>query len=663
MCFTNKTGAKAEQLNKRYVERESIMLNTLFRTLTIKGKTIKNRFTVPAMVTNYCTRDGEATEKFIAYHESKAKGGWGLIITEDYAVDPIGRGFSYVAGLWDDTQIESHKELPKRVHRYGSVILAQIYHSGRQTSESVINTAPVAPSPIPCPLSSNIPKELTVDEINKLVGQFGDAAYRAQKCGFDGVEIHGAHGYLIAQFLSPYSNKRVDSYGGSLCNRVRFAFEIVKDIRAKCGNHFIISFRISVDEFIEGGHTIEDTKIVVGMLENAGIDVINVSAGVYASIDAMIPPSYVKHAWIVDLAAEIKNCCTIPVIAVGRINDPNVADNVVKNGKADLIAMGRASLIDPFMPNKAKEGNFDDIRQCIGCNHGCLGMLFSDCPIKCSLNPELGNEHKGIIERTNMPKKIAIVGAGPAGLEAAIYAAQIGHEVVVFEKDSKAGGRFYLASIPPCKGEISAFIQWQLNQLKKLKVQIQYNTEISVDYFSNNTFDQIIIATGSKPTEPSINGVNLPHVVTANEVLAGIHNVENNVVVIGGGQVGAETANYLGFQLKNVTLIEMRPAIAADEALTPRWHLLRSLEKQKVKIMTNTTVQEIKPKYFVLKTEDSLFEIPADSVVVATGSHPNNTLASQLTMQGLPVKVIGDAKKVGCVLDATEQGYQIALSI
>ena len=639
------------------------MLNSLFSSFQLKGKTVKNRCVVPAMVTNYCTPDGEATERFLAYHEAKAKGGWGLIITEDYAVDPLGRGFKFVAGLWNDKQIESHKALPDLAHKHGSVILAQVYHCGRQTSEPVINAIPVAPSPIPCPFSPNIPKELTVSEIKEIVGKFGDTAYRAKQCGFDGVEVHGGHGYLIAQFMSLYSNKRFDEYGGSLENRAKFPVEIVKDIRAKCGEDFIIGFRISVDEFVDGGRTLEDTKAIVKMLEKAGVDIVHASAGVYASADRVVPPSYVKHAWIADLAAEIKKCCAIPVITVGRINDPHVANSVIESGKADFTAMGRASLIDPGMPSKAQEGKLGDIRQCIGCNFGCLGLLFTNNPIKCVLNPELGSEYKGLPEKTSAPKKVAVVGAGPAGLEAAIYAAQAGHDVTVLEKEAKAGGQFYLASVPPCKGEIAAFIQWQLTQLAKLNVPVKYNTEASVEYFSANKFDQIIVATGATPAASPIPGADLPHVVTANSVLAGTANVGYNVVVVGGGQAGAETANHLGVQLKNVTLVEMLPVIAPDEALAPRWHLLASLENRKVAVKTNTSVEEIKPGSVVLKTGDAVVEIPADSVVLATGSKPDNALAEQLAAQGLAVKVIGDANKVGIVLDATEQGYQAACAL
>ena len=639
------------------------MFNSLFQPYVLKGKTIKNRCVVPAMVANYCTRDGKATEKYLSYHEAKAKGGWGLIITEDYAVDPKGCGFKFVAGLWEDAQIESHSELPKRVHKYGSTILAQIYHCGRQTNESVIGGMPVAPSPIPCPFSPNdIPKELTIDEIREIIEKFGDTARRAQQCGFDGIEIHGGHGYLVAQFLSPYSNKRIDEYGGSFANRTRFAVEIVKDIRQKCGDDFILGFRISVDEFVEGGRTIEESKAIVSLLEQAGVDIIHASAGVYASCDTIVPPSYVRHAWTADMAAEIKSSCSIPVISVGRINQPQIADSVIRAGKADFTAMGRASLVDPDMPNKAQNGELEDIRQCIGCNHGCLGLLFSDNPIKCVLNPRLGEEYLPL-EKTESAKKIAIVGAGPAGLEAAIFAAQSGHDVRVYEKSNSAGGQFRLAAVPPFKGEITAFIQWQLAQLKKLGVTIEYGTEVTPEILKENGYEKVLVATGAESVIPGIKGIDLPHVVTANDVLAGTSNVGGRVVVIGGGQVGAETANHLGVQLKAVTLVEQLADIAAEEAVAPRWHLLRSLEGRKVQMLTNTKVVEITSDAVKVEKDGAAFDIPSDSVVVAAGSRPVDMLSGAIEQAGIPVAVIGDAGGIGLVLDATMQGYQAAGAI
>lgn len=638
------------------------MLENLFNTFELKGKTIKNRLVVPAMVTNYCNNDGSATERYIAYHEEKARGGWGIIITEDYAVDPLGRGFSNVAGLWNDVQIESHKELPKRVKVHGSTILAQIYHAGRQTNDGVLGTgvSPVAPSAIMCPFGTTLPRELSVLEIEEIVEKFAQTANRAKQCGFDGIEIHGGHGYLVAGFLSLYSNKRMDKYGGSIERRARFAIDIVKAIRDLCGEDFIIGFRISADEFIEGGRGIEETKVITSMLEESGVDLIHVSAGVYGSADKIVPSYYTKPAWIADFASEIKKALNIPVITVGRINDPHIANSVIKEKKADFVAMGRASLTDPAFPKKAKAGNFAQIRKCIACNHGCLGILFSDNPIKCVLNPELGNEYLGGITKLGNSKKIAVIGSGPAGLEAAIGAAKLGHHVTVFEKDKKAGGQWYLASIPPGKGELAAFTQWQLTELEKLGVTVNLNVEITPDSFDDLQFDEVVVATGATPVKPPIKGNDLPHVAFANDVLAGIVGAGMNVIIIGGGQVGAETAAHLGMNLRNVTLVEMGGTIAADEALAPRWHLLRTLEERKVNVMMNAKVKEIKEESVIVQVNGTDNEIVADTVLFATGSNSNRTLAEQLIKKGVAVRVIGDAFEVGNVLNAVEAGYNLA---
>ncbi|MDS0524281.1 FAD-dependent oxidoreductase [Clostridium sp. SHJSY1] len=638
------------------------MLEHLFSPFTIRGKVIKNRIVVPAMVTNYCTSEGKATDRFIAYHEAKAKGGFGLIITEDYAIDPLGRGFQHVAGLWNDDQIESHSELPKRVHKYGATILAQIYHAGRQTESEAIKGEPVSSSPIPSPFGTEVPKELTTEQVKEMVSKYGDTALRAKKCGFDGVEIHGGHGYLITQFLSPFSNKRVDEYGGSFLNRARFALEIIRDIRTKCGEDFIVGMRISADEMVEGGLTIEDNKALVPYFEEAGVDLINVSVGNYLSIDLNVAPSYVSHGWFADMAKEIKEICNIPVIAVSRINNPILANSIIKSGKADFTAMGRASLADQDMPNKAKEGKFEEIRRCIGCNHGCLGSLFKDQDVKCVLNPTLGNELSSEIEPAKVVKKVAVIGAGPAGLEAAMSAKKAGHYVTVYEKDSHAGGQFYLAAIPPCKGEITDFIVWQTNQCKKLNIPIKYNTEATVELMKKEKVDAIILATGAAPFKPPIKGIENNNVVLANDVLAGKVFPGANCVVIGGGQVGAETANYLGQQLRNITVLEMGDKIAPEEAIGPRWQLLKGLENRKVSLCTSVKVTEITENSVKAEGKTQM-EFPADTVVIATGSRPVNALKDKFSNAGFEVKVIGDANKVGLVMDATTEGFNVGRAI
>jgi 2,4-dienoyl-CoA reductase-like NADH-dependent reductase (Old Yellow Enzyme family)/thioredoxin reductase len=640
------------------------MFDQLFSPYTIRGTTIKNRCTVPAMVTDFCNDDGTATERYIAYHEEKAKGGWGLIITEDYNVDPLGHGFKATAGLWNDGQIESHSELPKRVHKYGATILAQIYHCGRQTNSGAINGLPRSSSAIMCPFGDEIPVPLTTDEVKEMVSKFGDTAFRAKKCGFDGVEIHGAHGYLITQFFSPYSNKRIDEYGGNFWNRTRFAREIVKDIREKCGENFIIGMRISADEFVEGGLTIEDNKAIARMMEAEGLDIIHVSVGNYLSVDLNVASSHTNHGWFTDWAKAIKDVVSIPVITVSRINDPFLADSILASNKADFVAMGRASLADPAMPIKAQEGRFEDIRRCIGCNDGCIGTLFGDQPIRCVLNPELGLEYQGGIKPAEVKKAVAVVGSGPAGLYAAITAARAGHKVTVYEKGDHAGGQFYFAAIPPTKGEITDFIVWQLAQSKKLGIDIKYNTEASVEILKEANPDSIILATGSEPILPPIPGLKKStRVSLAKDILDGKVKPGANCVVIGGGQVGAETAHFLSQMLRNVTVVEMKSAIASDAPIAIQWHLNKSLNDRSVNILTDTVVVSINENAVIVKNAQGIeSQLPADTIILAAGYRAYNPFEASLK-EDFKVQVVGDANRARNVLAATTEGYLAGKSV
>jgi len=641
------------------------MFDQLFSPLSIKGKTIKNRFTVPAMVTDYCNDDGTATERYIAYHEEKAKGGWGLMITENYNVDPLGHGFKATAGLWNDDQIESHSELPKRVHQYGATILAQIYHCGRQTNSEAIDGLPRSSSAIMCPFGDEIPVPFTTEEVKEMVSEFGDTALRAKKCGFDGVEIHGAHGYLITQFFSPYSNKRIDEYGGNFWNRTKFAREIIRDVRAKCGEDFIVGMRISADEFVEGGLTIEDNKAIARMMEAEGLDILHVSAGNYLSVDLNVASSHTSHGWFTDWAKAIKEVVSIPVITVSRINDPFLAESILASGKADFVAMGRASLADPALPNKTQEGRFEDIRRCIGCNDGCIGTLFEDKAIRCVLNPELGFEYLGGIQPAEVKKDVAVVGSGPAGLYAAIAAARSGHQVTVYEKDEHAGGQFYLAAIPPTKGEITDFIVWQLAQCKKLGIDIKYNTEATVDLFKSNNPDSIILATGSVPVFPPIPGLKENAKVTfAKDILDGKVKPGSKCVIIGGGQVGAETAHFLSQMLKNVTVVEMRDSIASDAPIAIQWHLTKALKNRDVTLLTGSSVVRIEEDAVVVKDAHGVESaIPADTIVIAAGYRASNPLETTLVAENFKVQVVGDAKQARNVLAATKEGYLAGKSV
>lgn len=644
----------------------------MLKNIFIKGKigklVIENRLIVPAMVTNYCNDDGTASEEYIAYHEAKAKGGWGLIITEDYAVDPAGKGFRNVAGLWDDYQIASHSQLTKRIHNYDSKIFAQIYHCGRQTKPaSNGNRQIVAPSKIRCPKTGSLPCELSLDEIEIIVKQFGDTALRAMRCEFDGIEIHAGHGYLIQQFLSSYSNKRVDCYGGSLINRVRFLREVVFEVRDKVGRDFPIIVRLSAKEFMPGGIDINDTKAVAMMLESWGVDAIHVSVGTYGD-DSNVPSMHTSHGWIVDFAQEVKKVVSIPVITVGRINDPFIADGIIKSGKADFVAMGRASIADPDFPNKAKNRNFDSLRYCIGCMQGCTGLLHKDSPIKCLVNPLIGQQSMVCTnvntDKVSKIKKVLVIGGGPSGIEAAIGAAIKGHHVKIVEKKDRLGGLFQFAGFPLAKGEFQTYLSWSSNMLSTLKIDVEFNTEADEEYIRNQKPDVVIIAAGGRPFLPPIPGINNNKVSLATDILSGSKSVGDEVVVAGGGLVGLETAIFLGFYGKKVTVVEMLPSITYDMTSAIKSHIDSLLEKYNIKLQCGTKLIEVSDDgVYVESCTNEKIKILCDDICMALGYKSNLNLYNNIKGVIPEVFAIGDANTPSDALNAISDGYKLGISI
>lgn len=646
------------------------MLNHVFSPITIGKMVVKNRLVVPPMVSNYANQDGTCSEQFISYHEEKAKGGWGLIIVEDYKINPQAGGFIKLPGLWDDSQIESHRQLTDRVHQHGAKIAAQIYHAGRETCAEITGVQPVAPSTIPDPVVNAMPRELSVKEIQQLIEEFGDTALRAKQAGFDAVEIHGAHGYLINQFMSPFSNKRVDEYGGTIMNRARFALQIIANIRAKVGNDYPLIYRMSVNEFVEGGLTTEDSKVIAMLLEDAGINLIHASNGVYASTEAIIPPTAVGHAWSANISEELKKVVSIPVIAVGRINDPLIAESVLRSKQADMISMGRGSLADPHLPNKALAGQYDEIIRCIGCLQGCIQRNAQQLPIKCLVNPMTGHEAERRITPADRVKKVVIIGGGIAGMEAAIVAAQRGHKVEIFEKKSSLGGQWVLAAIPPTKEELSSFTVWQINQLNKLGVVVHLNTELTLEMLSEKQPDSIIVATGASPFVPPVPGHDLTHVLNANDILEGNVQAGKRVVVIGGGLVGSETAAHLANHGHTVSIVEMNSDIFVGTPSATKHYLLKDLQRHNVAILTNTQVKEISPDSVLIERQGTIETLASvDSVVMAIGSRPVSFTQQQLEasfaagQHTADIITIGDASQVRKAMEAVEEGYLAGLEV
>lgn len=640
------------------------MFKNLFSPLKINGVEILNRLMVTAMVANYCNEDGTASERYIRYHEEKAKGGWGLIVTEDYAVNEHAMGYSRIAGLWNDQQIESHRQLTERIHKYNSKVFAQIYHAGRQSAPGVNGgVQPVAPSAIPCPWLRTLPRELTITEIQGIVKDFGACALRARKAGFDGIEIHAGHGYLIAEFMSHYVNKRTDKYGGCLDNRLRFIREIYEECRAQVGNDFPITIRFSADECFVGGREISEARVLASMFEEMGFDALHVSSGVYGDYNkGIVSPMYVEHAWVAKYAEEIKKMVKIPVMTVNRINDPRMAENILAMGKADIIGMGRGSLADPYLPNKAKAGDLTSIRYCIGCMQGCVGKLLVGDSITCLVNPSLGREGELDYSKAENSKTVYVAGGGPGGMEAARTAAIRGHKVILFEKSSHLGGQFRSAAYPPGKGELATYTAWLVNELEKLDIEIRLETELTKEIVVKDKPDTVIVATGGVPSLPPIKGIDKPHVKTAEDVLVGNVPTGDKIVVAGGGEVGGETAVHLAMQQREVTVIEMLPKLLMEMDGVNRQYVKSLIQEYEVATHTNSKVLEITDTQVIAEGPDGQFTIDADTVVIALGYRPSNQLAEQLVDTGCEIKVIGGAVKTSNALVASREGFDAGMT-
>ena len=644
------------------------MFAKLFSPMKIGSCTIPNRLAVPAMVTNFCTEDGLVTDRFVRYLEEKAKGGWGLIITEDYAVNPNAKGYRFIPGLYNDAQLEGNRKLTETIHRYDSKIFCQIYHPGRQSTHFVNGgVQPIAPSATMDPLLQEMPWEMTVEEIHGIVADFASCARRCKEAGFDGIEIHAAHGYLISEFLSPYTNKRVDQYGGCFDNRARFLDEIYAAVRKEVGADFPVTVRISVNEYLLGGRTEAESFVLARHCEELGFDAIHVSNGMYASpaTRQIIAPMFSEHAFNMQGAQQIKELVHIPVILTNRINDPRMADTLLMMNKADFIGMARGSLADPFLPVKARQGHLSNIRYCIGCLQGCEQKLFEGTSITCLVNPRIGLEYESELTPVETPKKVLVIGGGPGGLMAAETAARRGHRVTVYEKRADLGGQFKSAAYPIGKGELATFISSARQNLSDMQVPIHLNTEVTPELLEAEKPDAIIVATGAHPLMPPIPGIDGSHVVTAEDVLLGNVTVPAGpVVVCGGGEVGGEVAQFVAESHPDVTILEMQPDILNDMMVFTRRCLLSYLKDARVRVLTHAKVQKIEDdKVTYLDQAGQSVSLPAAAVISAFGYRAYNPLEAAARSVCENVQVIGGAVKAGNALTAIAEGYKAAMAL
>jgi 2,4-dienoyl-CoA reductase-like NADH-dependent reductase (Old Yellow Enzyme family)/thioredoxin reductase len=637
-------------------------LNKLFSSFSIGPMNIKNRIVMPPMATHYASPEGFVTDRQIAYYVERARGGVGYITVEHTGILQQGKASPKMLLISFNEHAAKIQNLIEAVHEAGGKIVVQINHAGRQTSSTVTGAPIVGPSPIPCPTRTEIPRELSVAEMEEIIEAFATAAGKVKKAGADGVELHMAHGYLICSFLSPFSNRRKDQYGGDLQGRARFAIEVLGSVRHRVGQEFPIICRLSGDEYVDGGLKIEETKKIALMLEKEGADALHISACNVASGYLNQPPYYVEEGVFVHLAEAVKSVVNVPVITVGRIRNPVMADQILRDGKADLISMGRALIADPYMPRKAKEGRFEEIVPCLSCNR-CIQTQRKDA-IRCAVNPEAGNESQFKISKSGQSKKLWVIGGGPGGLKAAEISALRGHQVTLFEKNHTFGGRMRLAAIPPKKAVLNDFLDYLEKRVNQLGVSLELGKKFSVEMVETHKPDVVIVASGATPLFPNWKGVEASGALSVDAVLTGQGNVGKRVVVIGAGGVGAETADYLSEMGKEVTLIEMLEEIASDLVTHLKYYLSKRLVEKGVTILTSTRVKELGKGYALVEDTSGTRKIEGfDTIVLAVGSKSDDSVAKDLEGKVPALHVIGDASKPREALEAVYEAEEVALKI
>jgi len=646
-------------------------LKRLFRPINIGKMELKNRIVMPALNTKFGTEWGAVNDRLIDYFVERAKGGVGLIVIENTCIDwPAGKAGTNPIRADEWKFVQGLHDLVEAVHLYGAKIATQLQHPGRQGSSLTAAEGQqlVAPSEIPClPTGAEMPHALTIEEIEVLIGKFIMGATITKAADFDAVEIQGGHGYLITQFMSPYSNKREDEYGRDFEGRMKFPLGIVEGIRMVVGPDFPIIFRLSADEYVEGGLTLEDNKLIVRRLEAAGVDAISVSSGIYESppwYSRIFPTAGMPVGCNVPLAQEIKKVVKIPVIVAGKLGDPVFAEKVLNEGKADLIAMGRPLLADPELPRKAYEGRLEDIRPCIYCNEACIGNISRFWRISCVVNPALGREREYQIEPAKRKKRVLVVGGGPAGMEAARIASLRGHKVTLYEKEKTLGGQLIAASVPEFKEPLGELAEYLKNQIGKLRVKVELGAKATPALIKRLKPDVVILATGAAPVIPGIPGARANKVATATDILLGRKKAGKKVVIIGGGEVGSELAWFLAEKGKKVTIVEMLGGMAMDMNMFSRFYLMDKLAELGIEMLINTTAQEITDKGVVaVDMDENKQVIEADTVILGTGFKPDNELEYKLKGAISEVYTIGDCVNPGKIWGAIDGASRIARQI
>jgi 2,4-dienoyl-CoA reductase-like NADH-dependent reductase (Old Yellow Enzyme family)/thioredoxin reductase len=642
------------------------LLNHLFSPIRIKKMEIPNRIVMPPMGTNLGNSDGTVSEANLAYMKRRARGGAGLIITEISAVHPTGMAIPSELGSYDDRFIPGLKKLADVIHASGGKAALQLHHTGRESLFLLKAGKAIAPSPIRSLVFGLTPREMTREEVQELIAAFGAAAFRGKQAGFDAVEVHGAHGYLLTQFLSALSNQRTDEYGGDLVKRSRFIREVLREVRRRVGEEFPVSLRLSAEEFIKGGYTVEDLKPLLPEWVKDGADIIHASLGTHGSPAGITSaPIEYPSGFNVGRAKRIKEIVNVPVIGVGRFTDLPLADEVISRGEADLVAFGRQFLADPDFILKSREGRFEDVRKCIACNQGCIErLILGEGNIRCAINPETGQETIYPQGPAAVRRGVWVIGGGAAGLTAACEAARLGHRVDLFEKDKEWGGQLRYAGKPPFKGVYQEWGAWLGAQAKKMGVNLHPGMEVTEKMIQEGNPEAVILAAGGEKIVPDIPGIDLPHVADAWQILSGETAPKKHALVIGGGLIGMETADFLSQKGAQVTLVEVLKRSPVLKITSHGYMLHTRLREASCKLLFDTAVKRIEPSSVILLsqgTEEVLS--PIDQVVIAVGLKASEGLKKFLESQGIRHFVVGDAVSPRRIIEATEEGAKAAWSL
>ncbi|GAA0819665.1 NAD(P)/FAD-dependent oxidoreductase [Clostridium tertium] len=643
--------------------------NDLFSPIKIRGMEIRNRIEFPAMGTKMVKDEKVVTDQLINYHAARSLGGNGLNFTEVCSVYDKAAPKNFLA-LSDDKYIPGMKKLADAIHEGGAKAGVQLWLGGSAVLFGDQTSMVVVPSDFKVEGTDYVIKAASKEIINECIKAFGDAAKRAVEAGYDTVEFHAGHNYTPHSFLSKAFNKRMDEYGGSLENRARFLLECIKSIRENIPEDMPLFMRIDAhDDCVEDGLTIEEVIQFCKWAKEAGVDVLDVSRGNFSSaaVKYEVPPVDVPRGFNVENAARIKKETGMITVAVGRINDPEQADEIIRSGKADMVVMGRAQLADPEFCNKAKNGNVDDIVRCVGCNQGCYdGFTNPDAPfITCMRNPALGREAEFVINKTDNPKKVLIVGGGVAGLEASIELKDRGHNPILCEASDSLGGQFVLAGAAPRKEEMKEAAIAMGEMAKRKGVEIKLSTPVNAEVIKDINPDEVIIAAGAEPIKLNVPGANLPHVTNSHDILAGKAKVNGDIVVIGGGLVGLEVAEYLSGNVNKITVVEMLNEVAKDLGQLRKICVMESLYHEGIKTITEAKCVEIKEKSIVIDRNGVVEEVPCDSVIVAIGARSRNfeSISDYCKENNIPYHVIGDAVRARRALNCIEEASEVARRI